>query len=116
MGFTEAMMDHANQCSQVAKNKERTSNVMNAKIKQEASIKMATAAYATLQMDGGSNLTHIVSVTILCFLNRDLNVHNAMIYSQIVENANLLRICNTKTNLFLKKLGNMEINLNIYHV
>jgi hypothetical protein len=33
MGFTEAMMDHANQCSQVAKNKERTSNVMNAKIK-----------------------------------------------------------------------------------
>ena len=116
MGFTEAMMDHANQCSQVAKNKERTSNVMNAKIKQEASIKMATAAYATLQMDGGSNLTHIVSVTILCFLNRDLNVHNAMIYSQIVKNVNSLRNFKIKIDLSLNKLGNMDKNMNTYRV
>jgi len=116
MGFIEALMGHANKCFQVAKDKVMTSNVMNVLTLLEVLIKMAYVACAIQLMDGAMNLILIVSVTILSFLNTDINVHNAMRYSKIVKSVNFKRIFKIKIDFSQKKLENMKKNLNFYHV
>ena len=77
---------------------------------------MDSVACAIQLMDGAMNPILIVNVTILSFLNKDINVHNAMIYSQIVKNANSLRNFKIKIDLSLNKLGYMDKNMNTYRV
>ena len=77
---------------------------------------MAYVACAIQLMDGAMNLILTVSVTILSFLNTDINVHNAMRYSQIVKSVNFKRIFKIKIDFSQKKLENMKKNLNFYHV
>ena len=101
MGFTEALMECANKCFQVAKDKVMTSNVMSVKILLEALIKMASVVCAIQQMDGAKNPILIVNVTILSFLNKDINVLSAMNYSQIVKNVILYKNFKIKIDLSL---------------